>query len=165
MYSSESSEESIENYTEASTTHQHYIPKHKKIQEYSYNLADYEGTKREHWNFTPTINRLTVEGELKPEDRLIMAGERYKERQKQMRQEELDRRKAEEDKILAIQRSAHKQRTDLPVEQRLQHYLEKCKHKQQERINKNITEELMLMKNPNINLKSQQIISRKPVPS
>jgi hypothetical protein len=165
MYSSELLEESMEDYTEASTTHQQSVPKNMKIEEYNYNLADYEGSKREYGNFTPTINRPmhSIEGELKPEDRLILAGERYKERQKQMRQEELDRRKAEEDKVLTIQRSAHKQRADLPVEQRLQHYLEKCKYKQQERINKNIADELMLMKDPSINQRSQQIISRKPV--
>ena len=116
-------------------------------------------------NFASSMDRYSStsdygEVKLKPEDRLLRAGEKYKEKQKKMWEEEFQRRRHEEDKILEIQRCCHRQRAKQPVEQRLYNYLEKYRYRQQERYSKNEAEKLLSMKNPSIDPKSEQIVSK-----
>lgn len=98
---------------------------------------------------------------VKAEDRLIMIGERYKARQRQMREELLKRQKQEEELILNKQKRFHRGSiSESQVETRFNNYLQHYKCKQRERIISNQEKELLAMQSPAINPLSEKLATK-----
>jgi len=108
---------------------------------------------------TPDTHR-----KVKTEDRLIMIGERYKAKQKQMREELLKKQKEEEDRILNKQKSLkrfHKSTiSESQIEIRFNNYLQhyKCNHRK--RLMNKQEKELSSMQIPIINSTSEKLVAK-----
>jgi len=125
-------------------------------------------------SFSPAINHYKNsnikrnQSGSKVEDRLLMLGEKYKEKKEKMRIEELQRRKEEEDFVLQAGQAfckgePEKGENNMKVEDRLLSYQQKYAYKQQERVRENEEEIFEQIREPNINEISKKIVSNKPV--
>jgi hypothetical protein len=103
----------------------------------------------------------------KPEERLLLMGERYRENQRRLQQIEQKRRKEEEDRSMVPEkcpsRKSSATRLALPVEQRMYLYLENCILRRQERVRESEREEFSLLKSPMINSRSRRIVANMTV--
>jgi len=103
----------------------------------------------------------------KPEERLLLMGERYKERQRRLQQIEQKKRKEEEDRSMKPEKYPNRKssttRLVLPVEERMYLYLENCILRRQERIKESEKEEFSLLKSPMINSRSRKIVANMTV--
>lgn len=133
--------------------------------EYEYTLSEIYNKCPQQDYSRPILSQR--EENCKPEIRLLMIGEKYKEKQKILKEEQLKRKQDEEDMAMVpekgIQIKSSRIRFDLSVEERMQLYLERCIQKYQEKLKESENEELSLLRDPQINSKSRKIVANMTV--